>query len=256
LGHGQCATGADSTPPKDDSDLARFALAEVQAPARARLVGPDGSYLDIPDESYGVLRDVVTALSEGLAISIAPQAYNARLASLHVPSSLASSTRWASRGRSVQSARRTLATRCTSGIASTVMWVSTRSGIDAEPTRSLWCVRARCGGCGLVRSGIDHGHELAVEGMAHDVARALGQVGCGGMTLLPRARIVPHHEVGEPALDLGIGHGERGVERRLVRFACPDSWYSMDDHRGCPSLCLWVSLRVVRRLGLSYRWAW
>lgn len=61
-------------PPKDGSDLARFArgLADVQASARARLVGPDGSYLDIPDELYGVLRDVVTALSEGLAISIAP----------------------------------------------------------------------------------------------------------------------------------------------------------------------------------------
>lgn len=61
-------------PPKDSSDLARFArgLADVQAPARAKLVGPDGSYLDIPDELYGVLRDVVTALSEGLAISIAP----------------------------------------------------------------------------------------------------------------------------------------------------------------------------------------
>jgi excisionase family DNA binding protein len=61
-------------PPKDGSDLARFArgLADVQAPARARLVGPDGSYLDIPEELYGVLRDVVTALSEGLAISIAP----------------------------------------------------------------------------------------------------------------------------------------------------------------------------------------
>lgn len=61
-------------PPKDGSDLARFArgLADVQAPARARLVGPDGSYFDIPDELYGVLRDVVTALSEGLAISIAP----------------------------------------------------------------------------------------------------------------------------------------------------------------------------------------
>jgi excisionase family DNA binding protein len=28
--------------------------------------------IDIPDELYGVLRDVVTALSQGLAISIAP----------------------------------------------------------------------------------------------------------------------------------------------------------------------------------------
>nr|MDT0659675.1 helix-turn-helix domain-containing protein [Micromonospora sp. DSM 115978] len=61
-------------PPKDGSDLARFArgLAEAPAPARARLVGPDGSSLDVPEELYGILRDVVTALSQGLAISIAP----------------------------------------------------------------------------------------------------------------------------------------------------------------------------------------
>src|SRR6266498_74822 len=61
-------------PPEDPSDLARFArgLAEVQAPTRARLVGPDGSEIDIPDDLYGVLRDVVNALSQGMAISIAP----------------------------------------------------------------------------------------------------------------------------------------------------------------------------------------
>jgi excisionase family DNA binding protein len=61
-------------PPEDSSDLARFArrLASLEEPARARLVGPDGSQIDIPDELYGVLRDVVTALSHGLAISIAP----------------------------------------------------------------------------------------------------------------------------------------------------------------------------------------
>jgi excisionase family DNA binding protein len=74
LWHGQRATGADSPPPKHGSDLARFArgLAEVEAPARARLVGPDGSQIDIPEELYGILRDVVAALSHGLAISIAP----------------------------------------------------------------------------------------------------------------------------------------------------------------------------------------
>jgi excisionase family DNA binding protein len=61
-------------PPADGSDLARFArgLALVEAPARACLVGPDGSEMEIPEELYGVLRDVVTALSEGLAITIAP----------------------------------------------------------------------------------------------------------------------------------------------------------------------------------------
>jgi excisionase family DNA binding protein len=61
-------------PPQDGSDLARFArgLAGVTAPARARLVAPDGSHIEIPEELYGILRDVVEALSHGLAISIAP----------------------------------------------------------------------------------------------------------------------------------------------------------------------------------------
>ncbi len=62
-------------PPEDPSDLARFArgLASVTAPTRARLVGPDGTEIDIPEELFGVLSDVVEALSQGLAITIAPQ---------------------------------------------------------------------------------------------------------------------------------------------------------------------------------------
>ncbi len=61
-------------PPADRSGLARFArgLADVEAPSRARLVGPDGSQIEIPDELYGVLGDVVAALAQGLAVSIAP----------------------------------------------------------------------------------------------------------------------------------------------------------------------------------------
>jgi excisionase family DNA binding protein len=61
-------------PPEDPADLARFArgLTDVEASARARLVGPDGAQIDIPEELYGVLRDVVNALSQGLAITIAP----------------------------------------------------------------------------------------------------------------------------------------------------------------------------------------
>jgi excisionase family DNA binding protein len=61
-------------PPADASGLARFArgLDQIDRPARARLVGPDGSELEITDEFYSALRDVVTALSEGLAITIAP----------------------------------------------------------------------------------------------------------------------------------------------------------------------------------------
>lgn len=61
-------------PPEDGSDLARFAnlVASIRARGKARLIGPDGSQIDIPDELYGVLREVMTALSHGLAISIAP----------------------------------------------------------------------------------------------------------------------------------------------------------------------------------------
>src|SRR5262249_28056243 len=61
-------------PPEDSSDLARIArqLARIRKPGQARLVGPDGSQIDMPDELYQVLLDVVTALSHGLAISIAP----------------------------------------------------------------------------------------------------------------------------------------------------------------------------------------
>jgi excisionase family DNA binding protein len=61
-------------PPEDPADLVRFArgLVDVKAPARAKLVGPDGAQIDIPAELYDVLRDVVSALSQGMAISIAP----------------------------------------------------------------------------------------------------------------------------------------------------------------------------------------
>jgi excisionase family DNA binding protein len=61
-------------PPDDPSGLTRLAkgLAEVEAPSRARLVGPDGTEIEVPEELYGVLRDVVDTLSQGLAITIAP----------------------------------------------------------------------------------------------------------------------------------------------------------------------------------------
>ncbi|CAM3764412.1 helix-turn-helix domain-containing protein [Nocardiopsis rhodophaea] len=61
-------------PPDDPAELARFArgLTEDRSPSRARLVGPDGCEIEVPEEVYGVLRDVVCALSQGLAISIAP----------------------------------------------------------------------------------------------------------------------------------------------------------------------------------------
>jgi excisionase family DNA binding protein len=61
-------------PPDDLAAMVQFArgLLRFEAPAKARLVGPDGTQIEIPDELYGVLRDVVSALSQGMAISIAP----------------------------------------------------------------------------------------------------------------------------------------------------------------------------------------
>ncbi|HIY40213.1 MAG TPA: helix-turn-helix domain-containing protein [Candidatus Nocardiopsis merdipullorum] len=60
-------------PPDDRSEPAGLArdLTDDRR-SRARLIGPDGSKIDVPEELCGVLRDVVAALSQGLAISIAP----------------------------------------------------------------------------------------------------------------------------------------------------------------------------------------
>lgn len=41
--------------------------------SRAILIGPDGTSLDLPPEVFDVLRDVVRAMSQGLAITVAPQ---------------------------------------------------------------------------------------------------------------------------------------------------------------------------------------
>src|SRR5438093_1398026 len=57
-------------PAKNDPDLASLATA-LRTP-RAALVGPDGTQLALPDEVYRVLRGVVDAMSQGLAITIAP----------------------------------------------------------------------------------------------------------------------------------------------------------------------------------------
>jgi excisionase family DNA binding protein len=61
-------------PPEDPADLSDFArgLGSTTEAARARLIGPDGSQVDIPDDLYDLLRDVVDALSHGMAISVAP----------------------------------------------------------------------------------------------------------------------------------------------------------------------------------------
>jgi excisionase family DNA binding protein len=56
-------------PPQSSQGLGgvRAALAE-----RVMLVGPEGQRLDLPAEVIGILRVIVDALSEGLAITIAP----------------------------------------------------------------------------------------------------------------------------------------------------------------------------------------
>lgn len=61
-------------PPDDPTGLFTLArdLADRGVTSRARLVGPDGAEIPVPEELYGVLRDVVEALSQGLAITIAP----------------------------------------------------------------------------------------------------------------------------------------------------------------------------------------
>jgi excisionase family DNA binding protein len=57
-------------PTKDAPELASLATA-LQGPAAA-LVGPDGTETPLPDEVYQVLKNVVDAMSQGLAITVAP----------------------------------------------------------------------------------------------------------------------------------------------------------------------------------------
>jgi excisionase family DNA binding protein len=57
-------------PAKDAPELASLATA-LQAPTAA-LVGPDGTQTPLPDEVYQVLKSVVDAMSQGMAITVAP----------------------------------------------------------------------------------------------------------------------------------------------------------------------------------------
>ena len=49
-----------------------LALLGPQPPGPATLPGPDGTRLELPGEVLEVLREVVAALSQGLAITVAP----------------------------------------------------------------------------------------------------------------------------------------------------------------------------------------
>ena len=47
-------------------------LLAPESAERATLIGPDGTRLQLPGEVFEVLREVVVALSQGLAITVAP----------------------------------------------------------------------------------------------------------------------------------------------------------------------------------------
>ena len=60
-------------PPEDLGRLSGVLAALTTRRAhRAALIGPDGERLDVPPEVFEILREVVEALSQGLAITIAP----------------------------------------------------------------------------------------------------------------------------------------------------------------------------------------
>lgn len=48
-------------------------LVALKAHGRPALIATDGTHIELPDELYEVLKDVVAALSQGLAITVAPQ---------------------------------------------------------------------------------------------------------------------------------------------------------------------------------------
>jgi excisionase family DNA binding protein len=59
-------------PSKETEPLAKL-LAAMQDEAGGALVGPDNTRLPLPAEAYRVLRQVLEAMSKGLAITVIPQ---------------------------------------------------------------------------------------------------------------------------------------------------------------------------------------
>ncbi|HUY51153.1 MAG TPA: helix-turn-helix domain-containing protein [Streptosporangiaceae bacterium] len=60
-------------PPEHPEGLTSvLALLAPDSAGRATLIGPDGTRLELPGEVFDVLREVVSALSRGLAITVAP----------------------------------------------------------------------------------------------------------------------------------------------------------------------------------------
>ena len=60
-------------PPDDLGPLDDLSLFLEQSPQPAALLGPDGQQVPLPMEAYRILLDVVTAMRQGQAITIAPQ---------------------------------------------------------------------------------------------------------------------------------------------------------------------------------------
>lgn len=59
-------------PPDETEPLARM-VAAFRNEGKAALVGPDGVQWELPAEAYRVLREVLEAMSNGLAITVVPQ---------------------------------------------------------------------------------------------------------------------------------------------------------------------------------------
>lgn len=58
-------------PPEDDAAFRRI-VAQLREEQHPELVMPDGTRIGLPDEVAMVLRDVVTAMAEGKAVTVAP----------------------------------------------------------------------------------------------------------------------------------------------------------------------------------------
>jgi excisionase family DNA binding protein len=59
----------------DVQQVEQLAAVLTDAPSawnRARLTGPDGTEVALPEQMYAVLRDVAAAMAQGLAVSVAP----------------------------------------------------------------------------------------------------------------------------------------------------------------------------------------
>lgn len=60
-------------PPDEPEPLNRMVEAMRKADGPATLVGPDDVRWELPPEAYRVLRDVLEAMADGLAITVVPQ---------------------------------------------------------------------------------------------------------------------------------------------------------------------------------------